>query len=172
MYLTMSKLPHRSARVRTPDCHPRTGRRGGSAPGPRAPLTPLGTSAWLARGANQTSQREPAASPLPKRHPFMMLTRRESSFCGEAACPAGLAVCGAACVDLSADATNCGACGVVCVPGGVCSAGQCTIPCTVGATLCGSSCVDLRSSAYHCGACGVACPPGFETRQGSCRVGR
>jgi hypothetical protein len=41
----------------------------------------------------------------------------------------GLAMCGAACVDLSADRNNCGACGSVCAAGESCSLGVCTTIC-------------------------------------------
>jgi hypothetical protein len=41
------------------------------------------------------------------------------------ACPQGQTRCGGACVDLSSDARNCGACGTVCPDGGRCRNGTC-----------------------------------------------
>jgi hypothetical protein len=51
-------------------------------------------------------------------------------------CPAGLTPCGAACVDIFADAANCGSCGHACPAGlnavGTCAVGNCFLACTPG----------------------------------------
>jgi hypothetical protein len=44
------------------------------------------------------------------------------------ACPVGQSACNNACVDLLADAANCGACGHACAAGGSCVAGACVAP--------------------------------------------
>lgn len=47
---------------------------------------------------------------------------------GPMACGAGLTLCGGACVDLSADPSHCGACGLSCPPGAACTNGACFAP--------------------------------------------
>lgn len=54
--------------------------------------------------------------------------------------------------DLLIDRANCGACGVACGDGEVCSAGSCT-PCPI--SRCLNACVDTQSDPKNCGACGV-----------------
>lgn len=79
------------------------------------------------------------------------------SGCGESLTP-----CGAACVDLRGDGTNCGACGHACTsPKTACAAGQCACP----IAECGGACVDTAVDAANCGACGVQCG-------GACASGR
>lgn len=75
-------------------------------------------------------------------------------------CP--YAWCGTNCVNLIADANNCGACGVVCGAGPVnshpaCAASTCSFACNSGYSQCGSSCVDLHGDPNNCGACGNQC---------------
>ncbi|MBI4705556.1 MAG: SUMF1/EgtB/PvdO family nonheme iron enzyme [Deltaproteobacteria bacterium] len=69
--------------------------------------------------------------------------------CAEAcgACGGGTTKCGNKCVDTQTDPANCGACGVACAPGNICSAGQCVkgVP--------GPSCVGLPAT---CGPNGNA----------------
>ena len=48
-----------------------------------------------------------------------------------ATCPAGETVCGGACVDLTSDPLNCGACSTVCGAGQVCSNSACTATCAI-----------------------------------------
>ena len=51
----------------------------------------------------------------------------------------------AACTDLRSDARNCGACGVGCDAGYVCTAGACEAAACPGATLCGTGCTSLQT---------------------------
>jgi hypothetical protein len=70
--------------------------------------------------------------------------------------PCALTVCGAECVDVHADARNCGACGIACAPGNLCVGGLCAPACRTGQTTCGTACVDTTNSPDHCGACDKA----------------
>src|SRR5438876_691503 len=81
--------------------------------------------------------------------------------CGE------LAECSEACVDLKADADNCGACGTRCAfahGAAACSNGVCTLgTCAQGYADCdgrpANGCeVDLLADTGHCGTCANACP--------------
>src|SRR4029077_17407587 len=67
-------------------------------------------------------------------------------------CPMGLTLCGAACIDTSSSASNCGACGNACANNMVCSFGTCTSVCASGLIRCGQDCVNLRTDAANCGA--------------------
>jgi glucosylceramidase len=62
-------------------------------------------------------------------------------------CPTGQTACGLVCLDVSADPTNCGGCGIPCSAGQVCQAGACQ--CESG-TLCNGSCV--APDAGDCGS--------------------
>src|SRR5512142_1394395 len=73
-------------------------------------------------------------------------------------CDAGLFRCGAECVDLRTDGTNCGACGTVCNGGATCTQGACS--CAPGAVLCSGQCTDRSSDPQDCGVCGRVCAPG------------
>jgi hypothetical protein len=83
------------------------------------------------------------------------------------ACPPGLSVCGSRCVDLAADATNCGACGNACVAGFGCVQGTCSCP--QGQTNCAGQCVSLGSDDRNCGECGRACPSSQACSHGICK---
>ena len=83
-------------------------------------------------------------------------------------CSAPLVACDGACVDVTADAAHCGACGAACAVGQVCSGGRCQTTCAAGQTLCEQSCVDLTSNVLHCGACGAACLVGQRCSAGAC----
>ncbi len=74
--------------------------------------------------------------------------------------------CDGACVNLSADTNHCGACGVACAEGGVCTFGACSCP--GGTASCGDTCADLQQDARHCGECGRACPTGTACIGGAC----
>ena len=91
----------------------------------------------------------------------------------QGACGAGQTNCNGACVDLSTDMANCGACGSVCESGLVgvaCIAGECVrVTCPVALTDCGDGdgprpyeehCFDLTTDQNNCGACGNACASG------------
>ncbi|HUB09239.1 MAG TPA: FG-GAP-like repeat-containing protein [Myxococcales bacterium] len=75
---------------------------------------------------------------------------------GQTACPEGASV---ACVDVSTDVNNCGACGKGCAAGQGCDGGTCSCP--TGRSLCGSgaqaACIDTSSDPQNCGACGQVC---------------
>jgi hypothetical protein len=83
-------------------------------------------------------------------------------------CDGRRASCGETCVDVQADPLNCGACGVACGAGLVCSLGACSSACDAGLSACGAACVALASDALHCGACGVACGAGRSCVAGAC----
>jgi hypothetical protein len=71
-------------------------------------------------------------------------------------CPAGMALCGGACVAVLNSPTNCGGCGLLCnAPGQQCSNGACG--CASGYSDCGSGCVAVTSDPANCGSCGNAC---------------
>lgn len=70
-------------------------------------------------------------------------------------CPAGQAMCGGSCIDVTADPANCGGCGIQCGSGQGCADGACF--CFNGLAACGPSCVDLATDGANCGACGAGC---------------
>lgn len=80
--------------------------------------------------------------------------------------------CSGACVQLATDGANCGACGVACTDGRVCSAGHCTLSCAAPLATCGEGaaarCADLRSDPTSCGRCGHACADGQLCAGGEC----
>ncbi len=85
-----------------------------------------------------------------------------------AGCPAPLADCDGACVDLEHDPGHCGDCGVVCGDGLTCVEGVCGVVCGVGGTVCGEQCVDPNSDPAHCGGCDHACADGVACVVGAC----
>jgi hypothetical protein len=85
-------------------------------------------------------------------------------------CPSGLTRCGASCVDLQGDNTNCGRCGTVCATNPnaapTCSAGACANACRPGFGDCDGNVLNgceanTNTSAQHCGRCGLACLSGI-----------
>jgi hypothetical protein len=64
--------------------------------------------------------------------------------------------CNGACVDVTKDPNNCGACGTTC------SAAT--------TTCCNSACTDTKTSNTHCGGCGLACATTEGCVTGSCAV--
>jgi hypothetical protein len=83
-------------------------------------------------------------------------------------CPPLASRCGSACVDLNADAYNCGACGNRCAAGEYCSAGACASICGARRRFCDGACVDIEGDTYHCGACGNRCAAGEYCAAGAC----
>jgi len=59
--------------------------------------------------------------------------------------------------DLGSDPLHCGACGLACLPGQVCSQGDCAAACAAGLEDCGGACVDTQTHLAHCGGCGLPC---------------
>lgn len=78
---------------------------------------------------------------------------------GACVCQAAYATCfgSTACIDLTTNASHCGACGQGCGPGGTCSGGTCSCP--SGLEFCGFGygCVNTVSNPGHCGSCTNAC---------------
>ncbi len=69
-----------------------------------------------------------------------------------------LACCNHACIDLAADAANCGACGTACANNGACCAG---------------TCADTTKDVANCGQCGNACAgknADWQCTNGACAV--
>ncbi len=87
---------------------------------------------------------------------------------GGQTCTPGLTLCNGACVDLAADAANCGQCAVACAAEQVCSNSACTSTCAAGQTPCGQACVDLSTHILNCGACGNSCQTGQVCSAGQC----
>lgn len=74
------------------------------------------------------------------------------------ACPTGQTRCGGTCVDLTSNATNCGACGHVCAAGTACTASVCgAVSCSMPQVMCADGCHDLSMDMNNCGACGRIC---------------
>ena len=75
--------------------------------------------------------------------------------------------CSSHCVDLLADAANCGACGTECGAGNACVGGACQCP--PGRTSCPNApCADLRTDRLNCGQCGTRCPTASDCLDGAC----
>lgn len=85
---------------------------------------------------------------------------------GPNACPAGLALCGKSCVDLSSDNANCGACGNTCANAS-CDDGACE-ECEPDSTLCDGVCARLDTDNSNCGACGNTCVGEQVCSNGTC----
>ncbi|MEZ4251610.1 MAG: FG-GAP-like repeat-containing protein [Polyangiales bacterium] len=81
---------------------------------------------------------------------------------GGVCCGEGRAWCDGVCVDVRADAANCGGCGEVCVEG-VCQDGACCA--STGGLVCVTesvaACVDPLRDPTHCGACDSPCASGL-----------
>jgi Stigma-specific protein, Stig1 len=89
---------------------------------------------------------------------------------GTCTCPAGQKPCADACVDVTADPANCGACGSACGSGQRCERGQCVATCSVNLTnACGDGrCWDLNLDARHCGTTCRSCPSKQTCNAGVC----
>jgi len=92
----------------------------------------------------------------------------ESSTEATPTCAAGDTLCGSSCVDVRRDSRHCGACGVTCAAGEICSDGACIASCPGSQALCDGACVDVGSSSQHCGGCGVACGVNERCDDGVC----
>lgn len=83
--------------------------------------------------------------------------------------------CGGACVVLTNDPENCGACGHACGASQVCSNGACGSSCSSG-TLCTPDggkaiCANTQTDSKNCGSCGNACSSGQTCTAGKCSGG-
>ena len=87
-------------------------------------------------------------------------------------CPLGYTLCGPYCYDLSADANNCGQCGLSCDPAQQCGNGTCSNSagsnCSPPLIACDDSCVDPQQDVFNCGQCGVMCSSGQLCARGVC----
>src|SRR5690606_26118434 len=72
------------------------------------------------------------------------------------------------CVHLDSDGEHCGACGLACTGGRVCSRGACADACAAGLEACGASCVDASSHDLHCGGREQPCGGGAQCVGGLC----
>ncbi|MDC0716377.1 MXAN_6577-like cysteine-rich protein [Nannocystis bainbridge] len=86
-------------------------------------------------------------------------------------CPAPLAECDGACVDVAHDPAHCGGCDSPCDAGLACLEGQCGVACGPGTATCDGACVDLEVDPSHCGACDRACDPGVACVAATCVPG-
>ncbi|MEZ4394651.1 MAG: hypothetical protein R3A48_26560, partial [Polyangiales bacterium] len=97
---------------------------------------------------------------------------------GGPACAAGQTCCATGCVDLRADALNCGACGRACASPPnttvACASGVCGAPvCDARFADCNRNLADgcesnLATDSANCGACGRACGAGSACQAGVC----
>ncbi len=89
---------------------------------------------------------------------------------GGLTCQGTQQVCGNACIDVAADARNCGACGMACGAGQVCVTGRCQADCPEGQQICGDVCANPQTDRAHCGGCGMRCPSGQVCAAGQCSL--
>ena len=82
----------------------------------------------------------------------------------------GYIKCGSNYTNPATDNTNCGACGVVCPAGEICSGGSCVVSCGSGLTNCGGTCTNTITDNNNCGACGTVCPTGYICSGGTCNI--
>ena len=113
-------------------------------------------------------------------------------------CSAPKGLCGTTCIDLTKNDRNCGACGITCDNGYMCTAGCCEIACSIGSTACkgvatsadagadsasdaatsptdGATtnpsvpyCTNLAIDPANCGTCGNSCVNGKICSAGVC----
>ncbi|MBV9948210.1 MAG: hypothetical protein JOZ69_15265, partial [Myxococcales bacterium] len=84
--------------------------------------------------------------------------------------------CSGSCVDLTSNASHCGACTTACTTNvahaqASCTASACGFTCNSGFNLCSGACVDYRTDANNCGVCGAACGAGQVCSAGKCVCG-
>ena len=81
----------------------------------------------------------------------------------KSSCPSGQAMCGGACIDVSANPLSCGACSQACTADQICDRGACKAAaqgCSAGTLACSGGCIDASTNASHCGSCDHACSTG------------
>ncbi len=64
--------------------------------------------------------------------------------------------CDGLCAPLTADASNCGECGIECADYQICANGACVCP-PAAPSLCDGACVNTLDDVDNCGACGTTC---------------
>jgi hypothetical protein len=79
---------------------------------------------------------------------------------GGGGCPVGSEQCGGVCVDLTSNATQCGACGNACKQGEACVGGKCAVACPGGQIACEGLCYATSNDPRRCGDCTTVCKPG------------
>ncbi len=94
---------------------------------------------------------------------FAVLAAVCSDEASDLVCPAGQMACGQQCIPVTADAKNCGGCGIPCSAGQICQAGACQC---VSGMLCNGACIP--PDATHCGDCATACPSGQVCSNNAC----
>jgi len=82
------------------------------------------------------------------------------------ACAPGSDRCGASCVDLQRDVSNCGVCSRTCPPASSCLNAACT--CQAALSDCSGVCVDLDADPANCGGCARLCDPSASCIAGGC----
>lgn len=79
---------------------------------------------------------------------------------GNGTCPANGQPCGGVCVDITSNATSCGACGNACKQGEACIGGKCQVSCPGGQIACDGLCFATSNDPKHCGDCTTQCKAG------------
>jgi hypothetical protein len=83
-------------------------------------------------------------------------------------CPYDRRACGAECIDIMTDISNCGDCGISCGSSQMCQQGVCLARCTYQEATCFDGCHNLEYDSQNCGICGNICPVGLECNKSVC----
>jgi hypothetical protein len=83
-------------------------------------------------------------------------------------CPYDRRDCGAECIDIMTDVSNCGGCGISCGSSQMCQQGVCLARCTYQEATCFDGCHNLEYDSQNCGICGNICPVGLECNKSVC----